>query len=176
MVRRSIENFVPLDGFFNMLLFDHLIGNTDRHQNNWAVILEEDHMKWSPLYDNSSSLCAYILEDQIESFLGKDKTRWKGLTDTKSRSMLRCTTLDEKRPTHLTMIQYLKENYYIETCDMAEKIIRLMTEERIRDILKSYTETELSVAKKELIARFLKSKVQMLQEVYTGKEERPYVI
>ena len=41
--------------FFDMVIFDYLIGNTDRHQNNWAIVEENGKMTWSPLYDNSSS-------------------------------------------------------------------------------------------------------------------------
>ena len=62
-----------------MLVFDYLIGNSDRHQNNWAIIIKDQKMEWSPLYDNSSSLCAYILEEQIAGYLGKDKNRWNSL-------------------------------------------------------------------------------------------------
>lgn len=69
-------------------------------------------MKWSPLYDNSSSLCAYISEEQIENYLGRDKNRWNSLVDTKSKSLLRCEVLDEKRPTHLNVIKYIKEVYF----------------------------------------------------------------
>lgn len=73
MVIESIEQFGPIENFLKMLMFDYLIGNSDRHQNNWAMILEEDTISWSPLYDNSSSLCAYILDEQVESYLGKGK-------------------------------------------------------------------------------------------------------
>lgn len=93
-------------------MFDYLIGNSDRHQNNWAILLEGNKMMWSPLYDNSSSLCAYISEEQIENYWGKDKNRWNSLVDTKSKSLLRCEVLDEKRPTHLNVIKYIKEVYF----------------------------------------------------------------
>lgn len=171
MVLKSIENFVPIEGFLKMLMFDYLIGNSDRHQNNWAIILEENKMWWSPLYDNSSSLCAYIPEEQVKSYLGRDKNRWRALIDTKSKSMLRCTALDEKRPTHLTVLKYIRENYFTRTCDFAEKIITVMTEKQICDILASYLPSELSNNKKILITNFLLSKIQMMKEVYFGKED-----
>ena len=34
----------------NMLVFDFLIGNSDRHQNNWAVLKSGDNTDFSPLY------------------------------------------------------------------------------------------------------------------------------
>lgn len=171
MVKKSIERFVPIESFLKMLMFDYLIGNSDRHQNNWALLLEKKEMRWSPLYDNSSSLCAYISEDQIESYFGKDKNRWRSLVDTKSKSLLRCQVSDEKRPTHLTVLKYIKENYFGETYDFAKKIITVLTEEKIYDILKQYSTAELSDHKKKLIYRYLLAKREMLKEVYFGEEE-----
>lgn len=170
MIQRSIEKFVSLDGFFKMIIFDYLIGNSDRHQSNWAILLRGGKMQWSPLYDNSSSLCAYIPENQIEGYLGRDKNRWKSLVDTKSRSLIRCTVLDEKRPTHLCVLNYIKENYYEYTFEFAETIIKHVTETKINDILNCYEESELSVNKKILICNFLRSKIEMLKEIYFGEE------
>lgn len=68
-------------------------------------------MKWSPLYDNSSSLCAYVSEEHIKSYLGKDKVRWNSLVDTRSKSLIRCREIDTNRPTHLEVfIVESKEN------------------------------------------------------------------
>ncbi len=170
MVLNSLGVLVPKEDFLKMLIFDFLIGNTDRHQNNWAVIFENDKWWWSPLYDNSSSLCAYTPEEQITELLGKDENRWKALVDTKSKSMLRCTVLEEKRPTHLMVLRYIKENYFEETFDFVNKILTIMTECQICDILKVYSDEELSSARKKLITKFLLSKIQMMKEVYRGKE------
>lgn len=171
MIKKSIEQFVPIGGFLKMLMFDYLIGNSDRHQNNWAILLENDKMQWSPLYDNSSSLCAYISEKKISDYMGKDKNRWNSLVDTKSRSLIRCTEFDEKRPTHLTILKYLKENYFQDTCNFAKSIVSLLTEENVYAILDRYSEDGLSEKKKNLILKFLLEKRQMLKNVYFGEEE-----
>lgn len=160
MIKKSIEKFVKIDDFLKMIIFDYLIGNSDRHQSNWAIILKDNKMQWSPLYDNSSSLCAYIQEKQIEGYLGKDKNRWKSLVDTKSKSLIRCTVSDEKRPTHLCVLKYIKQNYYKYTFEFVETVIDLMTETQINDILNCYKESELSANKKILICNFLSSKLK----------------
>lgn len=170
MVKKATEKFVSIEGFLKMLVFDYLIGNSDRHQNNWAILIEDGKLRWSPLYDNSSSLCAYISEEQISGYLGKDKNRWNSLVDTKSRSLLRCKEFDEKRPTHLKVMKYLKENYFEETCDLVKKIVTVMTEKQIYDILRSYAKEELSDNKKMLISKYLLEKRQMLRTVYVGEE------
>ena len=170
MVQEVTKAYVPIEEFLQMLMFDFLIGNTDRHQSNWALISKNNKMEWSPLYDNSSSLCAYISEEQISNYLGKDKNKWRALVDTKSRSMIRCRMSDEKRQTHLIVLQYIRDNYYDETYGFARKIVQEMTESNINYILEQYAESELSGNKKELIFRFLCSKVELLKEVYWGKD------
>lgn len=42
--------------FADMALFDCLIGNTDRHQENWGVIFRNDHAIMAPLFDNGTSM------------------------------------------------------------------------------------------------------------------------
>lgn len=171
MIKKAIEQFVPIEGFLKMLMFDYLIGNSDRHQNNWAILIKDDEKQWAPLYDNSSSLCAYVPEEQIAGYFGKDKNRWNSLVDTKSRSLIRCKESDEKRQTHLTVLKYLKDKYFEETCDFAKKIVTLVTEENVCAILNLYSEEELSSNKKKLILKYLLEKKQMMKMIYLEKEE-----
>lgn len=171
MIKKAIERFVPIDDLLKMLMFDYLIGNSDRHQNNWAILIENGKMQWSPLYDNSSSLCAYISEKNIPNYMGKDKNRWNSLIDTKSKSLIRCRELDEKRPTHLEVLKYLKENYFDDTYVFAKNIVSLLTEEKIYSILDLYSEDGLSEKKKILILKFLLDKIKMMNYIYFGEEE-----
>lgn len=171
MIKKAIERFVPIDDLLKMLMFDYLIGNSDRHQNNWAILVENGKMRWSPLYDNSSSLCAYISEKNIPNYMGKDKNRWNSLIDTKSKSLIRCREIDEKRPTHLEVLKYLKENYFNDTYVFAKNIVSLLTEEKIYSILDLYSEDGLSEKKKILILKFLLDKIKMMNYIYFGEEE-----
>lgn len=171
MIIKSIEEIVPIDDFLKMVIFDYLIGNSDRHQSNWAMVSCNGIMKWSPLYDNSSSLCAYIAEEQIKSYLGKDKMRWNSLVDTRSKSMIRCKETDGSRPTHLEVLNYIKNNYYEETWKFVEMSISVMTEANISAIVGKYLSNELSEDRKFLIEKYLLWKVKKMEEVYFGKEE-----
>lgn len=65
----EISNLTAInEKWIEMMLFDFIIGNSDRHQNNWAFLASFDtgqessvQVKVCPLYDNGSSLCWYTL-------------------------------------------------------------------------------------------------------------------
>jgi hypothetical protein len=80
-----------LECWASILVFDTLIGNTDRHQENWGVILEDARLNpkgdgilyLSPAFDNGTALCYEILEhkfdlykeDKLEHYLKGKKAR-----------------------------------------------------------------------------------------------------
>ena len=165
MIRKVLEPLELFDSFLPLLVFDFLIGNTDRHQSNWALILENGKLSLSPLYDNSSSLCAYVKEDRIKQYLGKDMLLWKSLVDTKSRSIIRITGHDKKAPNHLEMLKFLKKQYYRETKDIVKTMEERISEEAVCRILDKYKES-LSEEKRALIKKYILAKVELLKNVY----------
>lgn len=110
------ENNKYVSEVLDMLFFDILIGNSDRHPGNFALMKGEFY----PLYDNGSSLCAYVNEQDIDSFL-KDKMRWNSLMYTKSKPVLR----DDQTLQHYELLQILKKshsNEYHNFCKRLEKL------------------------------------------------------
>ena len=91
--------------------------------------------------------------------------------NTKSKSLIRCGEKDSNRPTHLEVLNYLKNNYYEETYQFVEKSTELLTESNISDIVGKYLNNGLSEDKKLLIQKYLMWKVKKMEEVYFGKEE-----
>ncbi|MBW7988954.1 MAG: hypothetical protein FVQ84_02880 [Planctomycetes bacterium] len=62
-----------LDLFLGYLMFDVLIGNTDRHHENWGVLVRKEdselHVELSPTFDHASSLGRELEETKRESLL-----------------------------------------------------------------------------------------------------------
>lgn len=170
MIKESIENYIKFDDFLVIPIFDYLIGNTDRHQNNWAIIYDGIGMHLSPLYDNSSSLCAYMKETDLKACLGNDKMKWLSVVETKSKSVIRIKSTDKKKPTHLQVLQYICENFYEETRDLVSRIIARVNEKNIDIILEPYSDDQLSSDRKRVIKKYLLHKVDKLREVYFEKE------
>lgn len=55
----------PKELFLGYLMFDALIGNTDRHHENWGMLLVDDKIELAPTFDHASSL-GRELKDEIK--------------------------------------------------------------------------------------------------------------
>ena len=83
-IHRALEDYQAppsaLDGlsawevFVGYLVLDALIGNTDRHDENWAVIVSESGRYLAPTFDHASSL-GFLLSDpqRLERMSSKDR-------------------------------------------------------------------------------------------------------
>ena len=153
-----------------MVLFDFFIGNGDRHQNNWAVLLRyeeqesELYTRLCPLYDNGSSLCCYIKDENVSYYLGKDINRFNALIDSKSKSIIRIHPLDKQRPTHKEMVTFLLKNCP-ETYGYARELLSRFVCNNVVDYIDYYSDAFVSHEKKELIRRFLLGKYSLLWKV-----------
>lgn len=170
----SVDMIIKSLGIYNleedglkMMVFDFLIGNTDRHDRNWAVLRNGETVTFSPLYDNASSLCAYENETTLKDCLGKDKNKFRALVDSKSRSSIRINKfkLTKKKPMHSEVMKYLKDNYYDGTIKFIEKIKECLTEEVIDNLIDKYNKY-LSINKCIVLKKYLKEKVKMLLNIY----------
>lgn len=173
MLVKSINKYGLLSDLLKMLIFDYIIGNTDRHQNNWAIINEGNgSYKFSPLYDNSSSLCGYILERNLKNYLGNDLGRLNSIVKTNSKSIVRLDKKSKKKPLHEEVLEYILEKYHNEVSGLIEAIKIKLTIQNLDNLLESYPEILLSKDRKSLIKRFLLEKVKLMIEIVERKEAK----
>ena len=165
MILNSLKEYNFQREFFKIPIFDFLIGNTDRHQNNWAILQSDKGNRLCPLYDNGSSLCCYIQESKIEGYLGNDKAKFQSLVDSKSTSRIRINKNVKKEPTHLEILKYLKENYYNDVINIIKTIKNNINENSIDGILVKYTDI-MSEKRKVLIKKFLIEKVKLMSKQF----------
>ena len=164
MILNSLSNYVFCREFLKRPVFDFLIGNTDRHQNNWAI-LQNEIERLCPLYDNGSSLCCYIKENNIDDYLGNDKVRFNSIIDTKSTSRIRVDKYIKKEPAQLNVLKFMREYYYEDIIDIVYKIINNITEKNIDNILREYIGL-ISEKRIILIKKFLIGKIILLREEF----------
>lgn len=162
-ILRSTQDYIPTQEWVEMLMFDFLIGNSDRHQSNWALLRGADQMyRRCPLYDNGSSLCCYVPEEQLDSYFTKDQGRIKSLTDTKSLSQIRINGQEKRRPAHRAVLEYLFSNYQRIAKAISGRFCAQLTIGEIDSMLDQLPETMISTKRKRLISMFLNEKMKIL--------------
>ncbi|MEK6263776.1 MAG: HipA domain-containing protein [Clostridium sp.] len=171
MIIKSLAEYNLSKNFFKILIFDFLIGNTDRHQNNWAVIQCGNSVRICPIYDNGSSLCCYFKEENLDYYLGKDKVRFNAIVNSKSKSRIRINKKLKKEPTHLEMLEYIKLNYCESIIDLIRVINENITEVMLDKIMSNYSEDSISNKRKLLIKKFLLEKIKIMNGVFSREEE-----
>lgn len=166
LILNSLNNQQLKIDFFKIMIFDFIIGNSDRHSNNWAIIKNKNNEEhFAPLYDNGSSLCALIAEDEIDNFLGDDKLRFNALVDSKSKTLIRIDSSVKKIPSHKDVLMYLHANHYNDTAPFVKFVIQKLTEETISKILRSISKYT-SYKRRELLKKYLMAKIEILKDIY----------
>ena len=66
--------------FAGYVVFDALIGNTDRHHENWGLLRRSDGNEWSgvlaPSFDHASSLGRELLDERRALLLNEGRVGW----------------------------------------------------------------------------------------------------
>ena len=158
MIEKSIPESIEMKKILQMVIFDCLIGNSDRHHSNWGKIDSWDykepyfifHCDIAPLYDNGSSLCSYINESDIGIILSKSTIGW-----------------ESTRPIrHFELITNIRNTYYDDTIDFVENIKEKVNEESIEDILCNFNNNIISEKMKNLLKKFIIDRKNRIINIY----------
>lgn len=136
------------DQIIQMLLFDALIGNSDRHPGNYYY---SEEYGFYPLFDNGSSLCAFIEEQTIPDIL-RDSKRFISICETKSKPTLR----DDQRITQHQLVNILREQYPVQFRDFQNRLSPM--------ILQVVTAVDVSDSYVELLQKFLVHRLEWFYE------------
>ena len=155
-----------LNDFIDMLLFDCLTGNNDRHYYNWGVIthIKKNHNPYfSPIYDTARGLYwnndekfilslhnipEHIQNNRIEKYVNK--------------SVPKISIPDNDKCNHFQLIEYLKENKKINSKHIERWTNYLSLEKTLnilnKDFVKLFTAERRLIIEKVLKLRFQKLK------------------
>lgn len=181
MIQKSLAGIIDIEELYKVIIFDVLIGNSDRHHSNFAIISKgtvyrtPENMldiyfdyKMSPLYDNGSSLCAYEDNNDTEIFF-KDKMKFESLINTKSKSAI---GWENERPIrHFELLKKLKDNAYDLTISYIEKIKENINEQSIDTLLNEFDINIISEDMKKLLKMYILERRKRMLEIYNLKDE-----
>ncbi len=151
------------------LLFDALIGNTDRHQDNWGLLWTTDgQARMAPVFDNGTSLGHEICPSKMPGFA--DTLRRDRYIDRGTHHM-RWHITDKTRAQHVSLIQRLLE-YSPGLREHIKNRLMGFNTETIRGIIIGMTEFEipipLSPVRAVFVCRLTEARHQVLINALTG--------
>ncbi|WP_066638602.1 HipA domain-containing protein [Desulfolucanica intricata] len=153
-----------MNQFINIIIFDSLIGNSDRHSENWGLVSNANNgtFKLAPAYDNSSSL-AREFNDDVRFTLLKDENRFQSyVLGNKSAACI--STNGKKRTQHFDLVNILlKKNkkHLLKTL----KNLRNLYDGQIDKILSSIPDNIMSSISKKLVNKILIARRDKLLEI-----------
>ncbi|MWC26945.1 HipA domain-containing protein [Paenibacillus sp. MMS18-CY102] len=157
LLSRLFEKHDMTNNLYDMIVFDTLIGNTDRHQDNFGIILNQKngYITFSPLYDNSSSLGREI-SNKSATLMMKDSQMFNAYVHgKKSASLIRWGTIHKFEKRINTLDLFLK----IYTLDPVIKThltkITLLTDKILYDIIFRIPHEVMSDQKKAFVFKLI---------------------
>ena len=142
--------------FWDMFIIDCLIGNTDRHNGNWGLLLNKknNEVKFAPVYDCGSCLNPMLEDIEIENF---NETELKNLA-------INCYSCIKENGKKINYIAYIKSKKN-EECNKA--ICRIFEKIDIDKINKFIDEIPyMSTIRKEFYKNIIELRYDILKEIY----------
>jgi len=187
------EHKLIINDFINMLVFDSIIGNRDRHQQNWAIIREikiqvrpnkyfglkkntklpiiTRTVRFSPLFDNGNCLAYNIIEENLDSFITDDNRLEKYLFGEKAVSHLKW--FGAPMP-HIELLKHIAKIYPEVVINSIEKVNECFNENIINDIVLNidngiiFADNKfiLSSKRKELVSKLITIRTNRLLQAF----------
>jgi HipA-like C-terminal domain len=169
MIMESLKGTGLEKAFLMIPVYDALIGNTDRHHSNWAVIenKETQKIRLSPLYDNGSSLCSLVVDKPNHYMDDRQLHNFESLIYSKSTSVIRWD--NEPKIRHFDMIKNISKKYYEETAELVNKIEKHFTDKRIIELVDGFDESIISETIKSLLKKFLIARRDRIVKIYNER-------
>lgn len=149
-----------------MMVYDCLFGNNDRHDENWAMKRNENDIEIYPLYDNERVLGLYENQNTIEEAFKRGKV--EEISEKILFSRMRVPGEKNEHSNYKDVLKYLLENYEVETTEALKIQLSQNTPSIINQLLKSCE--GLPSCYVDFGTRMYKSRYEFARELYTNKK------
>ena len=144
--------------FWDMFVVDSIIGNTDRHNGNWGILVDTQNncANFAPIYDCGSCLNPMLEDHGLEKL---NNAEIKNL----AVNSYSCLKENGKKINYMQYIQDCKEN---KNKDCNEAIIRIFPQVNIEEINKFIMEIPcISNARKNFYKEIINFRYEIMKEV-----------
>lgn len=170
LLERLFSNHNILEELVRMIVFDTLIGNTDRHQDNFGIIRNESTgiQRFAPLYDNSSSLGRELPVRNVEMMI-RDRQMFNAyLFGNKSTSLIRWEVEWTKR--RLNIFEFFDKVVQLRPFVLRHlKVIRRLTDKELQHVLEQIPDKVMSSQHKVFVESLLKNRRDYLETRYLNE-------
>jgi hypothetical protein len=165
--KESLEYFYPkeynsiFDEFMNMLFFDALVGNTDRHVYNWGVVVSisgKNSPYFSKIYDSARGLLWNTTEDDLKKFNSIEK-----ISNYCNKSKPKIGISKRNNINHFDLVNHYK-SYYISS----EKIVQIFKNNLIENVIRNINEKHkflLSEIRREKIIEIITFRYNTIKQI-----------
>lgn len=155
--------------FLEMIVFDTIIGNTDRHTENWAFIQQNNDYvhsySFAPVYDSGSCLGREFTEEKVTQMLDNESFIQKYIRNCKSEIRWHNTKLNL-----FELVANIYTQYPSLTQMIMEKVVKILPNKQIEaivvnidaNVIPYVTETFLTPNRKKLITKLLEKRIENL--------------
>lgn len=116
-----------------MIVYDCLYGNNDRHDENWSMVRNTTDIRMYPLYDNERVLGLYENQNVIEEALRTGTVR--EVSERVLFSRMRVPGEPNLHSSYKNVLMYLMKNYELETTEALRVALSSNTPEKVNSIL-----------------------------------------
>jgi hypothetical protein len=149
-----------INKFWDMFVVDTLIGNPDRHFDNWGLLERNGHVSFAPIYDCGSSLAALLDDDKMCDLLS-DPVAFKN----EEFNLTSCYYFKGKRIFYHEV--YQNPPYYL--AEATKRVVPNINIERIFTVIDTTPISDIrkKYLKKALNLRYEKILIPALQRIKT---------
>ncbi len=152
--------------FLKIMVFDALVGETDRHEENWGIIKKNGKYKISPLYDNGCNLLREFKNEQLATQYYDEKKDFNSYIK-RAKSVIYKD--DHSRRYNLfELIEYLYQRYPNQIKQEIDNL-RKLTTEKIEEITNKVPSKLLTEKHKMYIIIYLKKRKEILENIIKEK-------
>lgn len=142
--------------FWDMFVIDCLIGNTDRHNGNWGLLVNarSNGAKFSPIYDCGSCLNPMLEDEQIEK-----------LSDVELKNLvINCYSCIKENGKKINYIAYIKSIKNKECNNAVNRVFKKINIDEINIFIDKIP--CMSIIRKEFYKKIIYYRYEIVKDVY----------